>query len=208
MNNRYPLEKLFTRNQRWSQKIKKANPEFFTRLSRGQKPEYLWIGCADSRVASNQIVDLLPGKMFVHRNIANLVIHTDLNCLSVLQYGVEVLKIKHIIVCGHYGCGGIQAALQDKSMGLIDAWLQHIRDVHRQHRQELDAIKNEKARINRLCELNVIEQVANVSATTTVRRAWQEGRELSVHGWIYSLDDGIVKDLHVCVDGICEIPIS
>ncbi|MBW2521754.1 MAG: carbonate dehydratase [Deltaproteobacteria bacterium] len=207
-NGRHPLEKLFARNRRWSEKIKEANPDFFTELSRGQKPEFLWIGCADSRVASNQIVDLLPGKMFVHRNIANLVIHTDLNCLSVLQYGVEALKIKHIIVCGHYGCGGIQAALQAKSMGLIDAWLQHIRDVYRQHRQELDGIKDEKKRFDRLCELNVIEQVANVSATTTVRRAWQAGRELSVHGLIYSLEDGILKDLQVCVDGICEIPAS
>ena len=203
MNNKHPLEKLFTRNRQWAEKIKKADPDFFTRLSLEQKPEYLWIGCADSRVASNQIVDLLPGRMFVHRNIANVVIHTDLNCLSVLQYGVEVLKIRHIIVCGHYGCGGIKAALQEKPMGLIDAWLQHIRDVYRLHREELDGIKGEKERFDRLCELNVIEQVANVSATTTVRKAWEAGRELSIHGWIYSLSDGIIKDLHVCVDGIC-----
>jgi carbonic anhydrase len=199
------LENLFDNNRKWAEKIKKSNPDFFTELSRQQKPEYLWIGCSDSRVSSNQIVDLMPGEIFVHRNIANVVIHTDLNCLSVIQYAVEVLKIKHIIVCGHYGCGGIQAALGKKAIGLIDTWLQHIKDVYRYHQEELDAIADKQERLNRLCELNVIEQVANVSSTSIVQKAWESGQELSVHGWIYSLEDGIIKDLNVCVAGVCEL---
>jgi len=199
------LNNLFANNRKWAENIKKSDPEFFTKLSRQQTPEYLWIGCSDSRVPSNQIVDLLPGEIFVHRNIANVVIHTDLNCLSVIQYAVEVLKVKHIIVCGHYGCGGIRAALEKRSSGLIDNWLRHIKDVYRYHRETLDALNDEKEKLNRLCELNVIEQVANVCHTSIVQNAWNSGLELTVHGWIYSIEDGILKDLDTCIAGICEI---
>jgi len=199
------LKNLFDNNRKWAEKIKNSDPDFFAKLSRQQNPEYLWIGCSDSRVPSNQIVDLLPGEIFVHRNIANVVIHTDLNCLSVIQYAVEVLKVKHIIVCGHYGCGGIRAAMEKTALGLIDTWLRHIKDVYRYHQEKLDAITDERQRLDRLCELNVIEQVANVSHTSIVQKAWQSGQELSVHGWIYSIEDGILKDLNVCVAGVCEI---
>ena len=199
------LENLLDNNRKWAEKIKESDPDFFAKLSRQQNPEYLWIGCSDSRVPSNQIVGMLPGEIFVHRNIANVVIHTDLNCLSVIQYAVEVLKVKHIIVCGHYGCGGVRAALENKAYGLIDTWLRHIKDVYRQHRDKLDAIADVKDRLNLLCELNVIEQVNNVSHTSIVQKAWRAGQELSVHGWIYSIEDGIVKNLDVCVDGVCEI---
>ena len=204
--NKMPILKdLLSNNRKWAEKIKAEDPEFFTKLSRQQSPEYLWIGCSDSRVPSNQIVDLMPGEIFVHRNIANVVIHTDLNCLSVIQYAVEVLKVKHIIVCGHYGCGGIRAALEKRSFGLIDTWLRHIKDVYRHHQDRLDALTDEKERLNLLCELNVIEQVANVCHTSIVQKAWESGQELSVHGWIYSIEDGILKNLDVCVAGICEI---
>jgi carbonic anhydrase len=199
------LKNLFDNNKKWAEKIKDSDPDFFAKLSRQQKPEYLWIGCSDSRVSSNQIVDLMPGEIFVHRNIANVVIHTDLNCLSVIQYAVEVLQVKHIIVCGHYGCGGVQAALAKKSYGLIDTWLRHIKDVYRHHQNELDAMTDENKKLNRLCELNVIEQVTNVCHTSIVQKAWEAGQELSVHGWIYSIEDGILKNLDVCVAGICEI---
>ena len=199
------LKNLFDSNRKWAKKIKETDPDFFTKLSRQQNPEYLWIGCSDSRVPSNQIVGMMPGEIFVHRNIANVVIHTDLNCLSVIQFAVEVLKVKHIIVCGHYGCGGIKAALGKKSYGLIDTWLRHIKDVYRYHQDKLDAIEDEEEKLNLLCELNVIEQVANVCHTSIVQKAWEAGQELSVHGWIYSIEDGILKDLNVCVDGACEI---
>lgn len=199
------LKKLLDGNKEWAQKIKESDPDFFKKLSRQQSPEYLWIGCSDSRVPSNQIVDLLPGEIFVHRNIANVVVHTDLNCLSVIQYAVEVLKVKHIIVCGHYGCGGIQAALGKKSHGLIDSWLRHIKDVYSHHQDTLEAITDEKEKLNRLCELNVIEQVANVCHTSIVQKAWEAGQDLSVHGWVYSIEDGILKDLNVCIDGACEV---
>jgi carbonic anhydrase len=199
------LENLFDSNKKWAKKIKETDPDFFAKLSRQQNPEYLWIGCSDSRVPSNQIVGMMPGEIFVHRNIANVVIHTDLNCLSVIQFAVEVLKVKHIIVCGHYGCGGIKAALGKESYGLIDTWLRHIKDVYRYHQDKLDAIKDEQERLNLLCELNVIEQVANVCHTSIVQKAWESGQELSVHGWIYSIEDGILKNLDVCVDGACEI---
>lgn len=199
------LKNLFDNNKNWAKKIKESDPDFFTKLSMQQKPEYLWIGCSDSRVPSNQIVDLMPGEIFVHRNIANVVIHTDLNCLSVIQYAVEVLQVKHIIVCGHYGCGGVQAALAKKAYGLIDTWLRHIKDVYRLHEKGLDAITDDNERLNRLCELNVIEQVANVCHTSIVQKAWKAGQSLSVHGWIYSIEDGILKDLNVCVGGACEI---
>ncbi len=200
------LKNLFDNNKEWAARIKKADPEFFAKLSKQQDPEYLWIGCSDSRVPANEIVNLLPGNIFVHRNIANVVVHTDLNCLSVIQYAVEVLKIRHIIVCGHYGCGGIRAALGNKEHGLIDNWLRHIKDVFRYHEDKFLSIPDEKERLNLLCELNVIEQVANVCHTTIVQNAWKAGQDLSVHGWIYSIEDGILKDLNVCVTGIDQLP--
>ncbi len=193
------LSHLFYKNAAWSDRIRTADPEFFTKLSEQQAPEYLWIGCSDSRVPANQIVDLLPGEIFVHRNIANVVVHSDLNCLSVMQFAVEVLAVKHIIVCGHYGCGGVRAAMEDRDHGLIDNWLRHIRDVYRIYSAEVDAIADEETKLNRLCELNVIEQVNNVCATTIVRNAWNAGKSLSVHGWIYSIKDGILHDLGICV---------
>ncbi len=199
------LKHLFERNKNWSEKIKESEPEFFLNLSKQQNPEYLWIGCADSRVPANQIVDLMPGEVFVHRNIANLVVHTDLNSLSVIQYAVEVLKVKHIIVCGHYGCGGVQAAMENNALGLIDNWLRHIRDVYRNYQAEIDTIKDEKDKLNLLCEKNVIEQVANLSHSTTIQNAWKNGQELSIHGWIYSIKNGVLKDLNVCTTGLNEI---
>ena len=192
------LKPLFDNNREWAEKIAKEQHGFFERLSKQQNPEYLWIGCSDSRVPANEIVNLPPGEVFVHRNIANVVVHTDLNCLSVIQYAVEVLKVKHIIVCGHYGCGGIKAAMDDHNHGLIDNWLRHIRDVYRYHREQLDAIEDPEKRKDRLCELNVIEQVANVCNFTAVGNAWEAGQELAVHGWIYRLEDGLLKDLNVC----------
>ena len=188
------LKHLFDRNRQWADGIKQIQPDFFTELSKQQTPEILWIGCADSRVPANQIIDLLPGEVFVHRNIANVVVHTDLNALSVVQYAVEVLKVKHIVVCGHYGCGGVKAALDGGEYGLIDNWLRHIKDVIRLNSQELEPLEAQ-ARFDRLCELNVLEQVINVASTTIVQRAWKNGSELSVHGWIYSIGDGILKDL-------------
>lgn len=193
------LEHLFTQNREWARAISTRDPQFFQKLSEQQAPEYLWIGCADSRVPANEIVDLLPGELFVHRNVANLVIHTDFNCLSVIEYAVAVLRVKHIIVCGHYGCGGVRAALQDRRLGLIDNWLRHIRDVRQRHRVELDALPSEDSQVDRLCELNVAEQVLNVCQTTMVQSAWEEGRKLEVHGWIYSLQDGLLRDLAVGV---------
>ena len=193
------LEHLFTQNREWARAISTRDPQFFQKLSEQQAPEYLWIGCADSRVPANEIVDLLPGELFVHRNVANLVIHTDFNCLSVIEYAVAVLRVKHIIVCGHYGCGGVRAALQDRRLGLIDNWLRHIRDVRQRHRAELDALPSEDSQVDRLCELNVAEQVLNVCQTTMVQSAWEEGRKLEVHGWIYSLQDGLLRDLDVGV---------
>ncbi|MEM7443367.1 MAG: carbonate dehydratase [Pseudomonadota bacterium] len=189
------LTELFERNRRWSDRIKEGDPEFFTRLSLQQKPEILWIGCADSRVPANQIIDLPPGEVFVHRNIANVVVSSDLNCLSVIQFAVEVLKVKHIIVCGHYACGGVQAALSGQDHGLIDNWLRHIQNVHRMHLDAFHDLPDEKAKVNLLCELNVIEQVYNVCRTTIVRNAWQNGSDLSVHGWVYDIADGILKGL-------------
>jgi carbonic anhydrase len=172
-----------------------------------QKPEYLWIGCSDSRVPANQIVGLLPGALFVHRNIANVVVHSDLNCLSVIQYAVEVLEIPHIIVCGHYGCGGIKAAMERKAHGLIDNWLRHIKDVYRLHRERIDELEDPEARFSLLCELNVREQCANLCHTTIVQKAWRSGRPLWVHGWIYSLEDGILRDLGICIDGPEQIEV-
>ncbi|WP_372870915.1 carbonate dehydratase [Shewanella sp.] len=193
------LKPLFDNNRRWAQRIQQENPGFFETLAKQQSPEYLWIGCSDSRVPSNQIIDLLPGEVFVHRNIANMVIHTDLNCLSVLQYAVDVLKVKHIMVVGHYGCGGVRAAMGTARLGLIDNWLGHLRDIHRLHHEELTKL-DDKTRFDRLCELNVIEQVANVSATNIVQEAWSRGQELAIHGWIYGIDNGLLTDLDVTVD--------
>ena len=199
------LNDLFDKNKKWAKKIKKSDPDFFLKLSRQQNPEYLWIGCSDSRVPANEIVDMLPGEIFVHRNIANLVIHTDLNCLSVIQYAVEVLKVKHIIVCGHYGCGGIQTAMDKKDYGLIDNWLRNIKDIYRSHQSKIDSLHNDKDKINLLCELNVIEQVANICHTSIVQSAWKSGQTLTVHGWIYGIEDGILKDLNVCATNLDEI---
>ncbi len=193
------LKDLFARNRQWAGKIKERDPDFFTKLSDHQSPEYLRIGCADSRVPANEILDLLPGQIFVHRNIANLVIHTDLNCLSVIQFAVDVLKIKHIIVCGHYGCSGIKAAMDNEEHGLIDNWLRNIKDVYRYHEQRINGLASDKERFDLLCELNVAEQVANICHTTIVQNAWKAGQELTVHGWIYSIEDGILKDLDLCV---------
>lgn len=194
------LNPLFHNNRDWAEAIKKEQPDFFEELSKQQKPEYLWIGCSDSRVPANQIMGLAPGEVFVHRNIANVVVHTDLNCLSVIQYAVDVLKVKHIIVTGHYDCGGVKASMGDEEHGLIDNWLRHIKDVYRLYRSELDAMTDERERFSRLCELNVIEQVANVCNTTIVQNAWKRGQELSVHGLIYSLKDGILRNMDVTVD--------
>jgi len=195
------LKALFDNNRKWAERIEREQPGFFEQLSKQQHPEYLWIGCADSRVPANEIINLPPGEVFVHRNIANLVVHTDLNCLSVIQYAVAVLKVKHIIVCGHYGCGGVRASMDEANHGLIDNWLRHIRDVYRYHRGALDAIEDPIARGDRLCELNVMEQVANVCNTTMVRDAWAAGQQLAVHGWIYRLEDGLLHDLDVTMTG-------
>ncbi len=199
------LDDLFAANRKWAESVRRDDPEFFERLAKQQTPEYLWIGCSDSRVPANQIVGLMPGEMFVHRNIANVVVHTDLNCLSVLQYAVEVLRVGHVIVCGHYGCGGVLAALRDDRLGLIDNWLRHVQDVRGKHAARLDKLPDERARHDRLCELNVIEQVVNVCQTTVVREAWERGQSLAVHGWCYGLRDGLLHDLGICVTGEAEV---
>jgi len=189
------LTHLFENNRRWAARLTKQDPEFFTRLCRVQRPNYLWIGCADSRVPANEIVGLAPGELFVHRNVANVVVHSDLNCLSVLQYAIDVLRVRHVIVCGHYGCGGVHAAAANEKHGLIDNWLRHVRDVAQKHAASLGAITDSRARLDRLCELNVIEQVLAVSETTIVSDAWDRGDVLSLHGWIYRLEDGLLRDL-------------
>jgi len=193
------LNRLFDNNRAWTEKVHAEDPEFFSRLSQQQAPEYLWIGCSDSRVPANEIVGLAPGELFVHRNVANLVVHTDLNCLSVMQYAVDILKVKHLIVCGHYGCGGVSAALNNARMGLIDNWLRHLQDVRIKHEDFLAGIADQDARCDRLCELNVIEQVANICQTTVVQDAWSRGQRLAVHSWIYGLEDGRLRDLGMCV---------
>jgi carbonic anhydrase len=197
---------LLARNRRWAAEIKRHDSHFFQRLAKQQKPRFLWIGCSDSRVPANEIVDLTPGEVFVHRNVANLVVHTDLNCLSVLQYAVEALRVRHIIVCGHYGCGGVRAAMGTKEFGLIDNWLEHIRDVRRLHQAELAHLADEDARCDRLCELNVGEQVVNVCRTTTVQNAWRRGRRLTINGWIYRISDGLIRDLGLVVERPEQIP--
>lgn len=202
------LEHLLKNNRTWANAMLAEDPAFFQRLSLQQSPEYLWIGCSDSRVPANQIVGLLPGELFVHRNVANVVVHTDLNCLSVLQYAVEVLKVKHVIVCGHYGCGGVLAALQNARLGLIDNWLRHIQDVAEKHTELLLKRTEETKRHERLCELNVIEQVCNVAQTTVVQQAWERGQDLTIHSWIYGLQDGLLRDLRVQASARAELMIA
>ena len=196
-----PLAELLESNRRWAAARVGEDPEFFARLTRQQAPGYLWIGCSDSRVPANEIVDLEPGELFVHRNVANVVVHTDLNCLSVLQYAIDVLKVRHVIVCGHYGCGGVGAALQNQRLGLINNWLRHVQDVAWKYHEALHREADPLARADRLCELNVIEQVVNVCQTTIVETAWERGQTVSIHGWIYRLSDGLIRDLGVSVSG-------
>ena len=198
------LKHLFDTNKAWAGNIRQQDPQFFQKLSQQQSPEYLWIGCSDSRVPANQIVGLLPGELFVHRNLANLVVHTDLNCLSVMQFAVDILKVRHIIVCGHYGCSGVQAALRRDRIGLSDNWLRHVQDVREKHGAQLDAAKGEAAAAARLSELNVIEQVANVCQTTIARDAWERNQPLTVHGWIYGIDNGLLRDLNTTVTATQE----
>ena len=189
------LDHLFARNRQWADQIREDDPEFFARLANIQTPEYLWIGCSDSRVPANQITGLLPGEVFVHRNIANQVVHSDLNCLSVLQFAVDALKVKHVLVVGHYGCGGVRAALNQTRLGLVDNWLRHVQDVREKHRLFLKSVSDPEIRLRRLCELNVAEQVFNVCHTTVVRDAWDRGQDLTVHGWLYDVSDGVLHDI-------------
>lgn len=199
------LKHLFENNQRWAAHQLASDPQFFEKLAAQQAPQYLWIGCADSRVPANTITGLTPGEVFVHRNVANLVVHSDLNCLSVIQYAVDVLSVMHIIVCGHYGCGGVAAAMQTREFGLIDNWLRHLKDVYQKHEAMLNSIEDEAHRFARFCEVNIVEQVFNVCHTTIVQGAWRRGQELSVHGWIYGLSDGLLKDLGVCITCPAEL---
>jgi carbonic anhydrase len=191
------LKQLFENNRAWADRIQAQDPEFFEKLSQQQSPKYLWIGCSDSRVPANEIIGLPPGAVFVHRNVANVVVHTDLNCLSVMQFAIDVLKVEHIMVVGHYGCGGVRAALRQDRVGLSDNWIRHVQDVHERHPQRIRPLYHEHHQVDRLCELNVIEQVRNVSRTTIVRDAWERGQDVTVHGWIYGLKDGLLRDLGV-----------
>lgn len=191
----HDIEQLFANNQAWAERNLAENPEFFSRLATQQSPEYLWIGCSDSRVPANQIIGLAPGEVFVHRNVANLVVHTDLNALSVIQYAVDALRVKHILVVGHYGCGGVGAALADHRIGLVDNWLRHVQDVRDRHDAMLDGLDDPVERHDRLCELNVMQQVVNVCQTSVLREAWERGQRVTVHGWCYGLRDGIIRDL-------------
>jgi len=199
------LSHLIANNRAWAADMTRQDPDFFKRLSRQQAPQYLWVGCSDSRVPANQIVGLPPGEMFVHRNVANVMVHTDLNCLSTIQFAVDVLKVGHIIVCGHYGCSGVLAALRDDKLGLIDNWLRHVQDVRWKHKAQLDALPTEEHRHNRLCELNVIEQVVNVGQTTVVREAWSRGQAIAVHGWVYDVRDGLLRDLGLCATSEADL---
>ena len=200
------IDDLFAANRQWAKSQLERDPRFFQRLESIQRPDLLWIGCSDSRVPANEIIGRAPGEVFVHRNVANLVEHTDVNCLSVLQYAIDVLEVKHVIVCGHYGCGGIRAAMQAQPLGLIDNWLRHVRDVHLWNREELAAIADPVKRVDRLAELNIEAQVANVCHTTIVQDAWRRGQPLTVHGWIYSLSDGLLRDLGMSIESIDKIP--
>ncbi len=199
------LADLFKNNQKWAGEITKRDPEFFQRLSRQQAPHYLWIGCSDSRVPANEIVGLAPGELFVHRNVANIVVHTDLNCLSVIQYAVDALRVEHIIVCGHYGCGGVMAALRGERLGLIDNWLHHVQDVREKYRKIIEALGSEELQHDRLCELNVVEQVYNVCQTSIVQNAWSHHQPLAVHGWIYNISDGLLRDLGICITSAADL---
>jgi carbonic anhydrase len=198
-NDTLELEKLFRKNRNWAASMVAQDADFFKKLASQQSPEYLWIGCSDSRVPANEIVDLLPGELFVHRNVANVVAHSDLNCLSVLQFAIEVLGVRHVIVCGHYGCSGVHAAMTRRRIGLADNWLRHVQDVHQKHERYLGEALPTKAQQDRLCELNVIEQVANVCQTTIVQDAWERGQNLTIHGWIYGLQDGLLRDMGVTI---------
>jgi carbonic anhydrase len=200
------LKHLFAQNKTWAAKITERDPEFFQKLSRQQNPEHLWIGCSDSRVPANEIIGLLPGEVFVHRNIANVVVHTDLNCLSVIQFAVDVLKVKHIMVVGHYGCGGVRTVLRCERVGLADNWLRHVQDVREKHQCRVDAVPGETGQHDRLCELNVIEQVANVCQTTILQDAWARGQNVTVHGWIYGLKDGLLRNLNTSVAKAADLP--
>ncbi len=195
------IAELFRHNRDWAADMRATDPDFFNNLAHQQSPEFLWIGCSDSRVPANQITGLAPGEVFVHRNVANLVVHTDLNCLSVLQFGIDLLRVRHVIVCGHYGCTGVRAALHGQKVGLADNWLRHVQDVREQHAVELDAIADHVARERRLCELNVLAQVRHVCEATVVQDAWAHGRPLAVHGWIYGVEDGLLRDLKCTREG-------
>jgi carbonic anhydrase len=199
-----PLRHLLANNRAWSEKVRLQDADFFPQLARQQSPKYLWIGCSDSRVPANEIVGLQPGELFVHRNVANIVVHTDLNCLTVMQFAIDVLKVEHVIVCGHYGCSGVRAALKRERVGLSDNWLRHVQDVEHKHQELLAPMPNDDARAHRLCELNVVEQVMNVCGTTIVGDAWARGQKLLVHGWIYGLQDGLVHDLKVTAASLDE----
>ena len=196
------LTRLLDQNRAWAKAITASDPEFFQTLAKQQSPKFLWIGCSDSRVPATQLVGMVPGEMFVHRNVANVVVHTDFNCLSVIQYAVEGLQVDHIIVCGHHGCGGVKAAMNNLQFSLIDNWLRHVQDVIRDHEHELMQIRDESQRLDRLCELNVVEQVMNVAQTTVVQAAWRRGQDVAVHGWIYGLQDGLLRDLGVSIDSV------
>jgi carbonic anhydrase len=199
------LPEIFANNRTWAADITREKPDFFKQLAEQQNPKYLWIGCSDSRVPANEIMGLMPGEVFVHRNVANVVVHTDLNCLSVIQYAVDVLKVEHIIVCGHYGCGGVQAAWRRTQLGLIDNWLRHVQDVGQMHHHELLNLKSEGKQFDRLCELNVIEQTRHLCRTTIVQDAWARSQTLTVHGWVYGLKDGLLRDLDVCISSPQEL---
>jgi len=199
------LSRLFDNNKSWSERIRRNDPSFFEELSRQQSPGYLWIGCADSRVPANEIVGLLPGELFVHRNVANVVVHTDLNCLSVIQFAVELLKVRHVIVCGHYGCSGVRAALGRDRLGLVENWLRHVQDVRNKYPDVLSLLAQTAAQADRLCELNVIEQVVNVCETSILRDAWERGQDVSVHGWIYGIADGLLRDLGMTIGALSEV---
>ena len=202
------LRHLFDNNSAWAAEITRQDPDFFKALSSQQAPGYLWIGCSDSRVPANEIVGLLPGELFVHRNVANVVVHGDLNCLSVIQYAVDVLRVRHIIVCGHYGCGGVLSALRDDKLGLVDNWLRHVQDVRWKHQEQLDELHTEAEQHDRLCELNVVEQVVNVAQTTVVRDAWSRNQPVAVHGWVYGLRDGLLRDLGMVITSAEELPVK
>jgi carbonic anhydrase len=202
------LQELLDKNKAWAEEITASDPEFFNILAQQQTPSYLWIGCSDSRVPATQLVGLKPGDMFVHRNVANVVVHTDFNCLSVLQFAVDVLQVNHIIVCGHYGCGGVKAAMDNLQLGLIDNWLRHVQDVMHNHDELLAGITDDNLRLDKLCELNVVAQVLSVSRTTIVQNAWARGQELSIHGWIYGINDGLLRDLNICLTGESDLSKS